>query len=268
MKGFGLMARLFLPVETETAATGTPASPPAAAADPVALQRQVDELKEQIGEANRTSEFWAGKARAGGAAPQAAAAAEDDTDVLEAITTGGAKGFDALAEKRGFIKREGVEKLIDERAQSLTTEQNLLQEFPDLKNKQTDFFKATASHYGELIKGGTPQHVAMGLAAKQAQLQFIIDGKIKVGAAAAPTKEEKEAARLARVAAQGGEGRRGPAAGAGDEDDNELDAQQLNIVRKMLVGTKGKDGKPMDEEQAIAAYKVRARGGVQMRAGR
>jgi len=110
--------------------------------------------------------------------------------------------------------------------------------------------------------------VAMGLAARQAKLQFLEEGKIKLpGSGTAQTKEDKEAARLARVAAQGGDtGRRSSA--VADEDDGELDATQLNVVRKMLVGQPGKDGKPMNEAEAIEKYKERAKAGVAVRSGR
>ena len=249
-----------------TAADPLASTPPAAPDTAADTQRQIDELKEQVAEAQRTAQYWADKAKPA-PAPAPAPVVEEEPDVLEALTTNGAKGFDALASKRGFIRRDEVEQLINTRAQSLTTEQNLLAEYPDLKNKGSDFFKATAAHYGDLVKAGTPQAVAMGLAAKQAELQFIRDGKIKLpGQAPALTREEKETARLARVAAQGGDtGRRSSA--PAEDDDGELDANQLNLVRKMLVGTPGADGKPMTEAQAIERYKVRAKAGVAMRGG-
>lgn len=238
-----------------------------AAPDAAALQTQIAELKEQVAEEQRTAEFWAQKAKANTPAAPAAAATEveDDTDVLEALTTGGTKGFDALANKRGFIKRDEVQALIDAKAGSLSKEQELIQEYPDLKKKDSDFFKATAFTYGELVKGGTPQPIAMEMAARQTELKFLREGKMKLPGAE-PTKAEKEAERLARVAAQSGEnGRRAP---AGGDEDTELDAQQLHVVRSMLVGQPGTDGKPMNEAQAIERYKARAKGGVAMRGSR
>lgn len=234
-------------------------TPPAAAPDPVALQSQIDELKEQVAESNRTAEFWAGKARAGApAAP--AAAAEDEPDVLEAITTGGVKGFDALAEKRGFVRKADVQSMIDAKATTLTREQTLMAEYPDLKNKGSEFFKSTAVRYGQLVQDGMNQSQAMETAARETELGFIRSGKIKLPGAE-PTKAEKEAERLQRIAAQGGEGG-GRRPSAATEEDTELDAQQLHIVRSMLVGQPGPDGKPMTEEQAIDKYKTRAKAGV------
>lgn len=251
----------------EEIAAAAAVAPPAV--DAAALQAKIDELTEQVAEGQRTAEFWAAKARNGAPATGAPAAdAEDDTDVLEAITTGGAKGFDALAKKRGFIQRDEVEELINTKAASLTKEQDLIARFPDLKVKTSDFFKATAAHYGDLVKAKVPQAVAMEQAANMAELEFLRSGKIKLPAAegTGQTKAQKEEARLARIAAQAPEGGRRPAPTA-DEDDTELDAAQLNIVRKMLVGQPGADGKPMNEEQAIERYKARASTGVSIKGG-
>jgi hypothetical protein len=242
------------------------AAPPVPAAETPAADTsaaQIAELREQIAEANRTAQYWADKARTPAAA---GAPATDPTDVLEEITTGGVEGFDKLAAKRGFIKRDEVESLIATRAASLTEEQQLIQEYPDLKKKDSEFFKATALNYSKLVKDGVPQHVAMGTAARATELEFLRSGKMKLpgAAASAQTPAEKESARLARVAAQSGEGSgRRPA--AAEEDDGELDATQLRIVRSMLVGQPGGDGKPMTEEQAIEKYKARAQSGVSMK---
>jgi len=231
--------------EETAAADATAAAATAAAAD---YQRQIDELTERAAENQRTAEFWALKAKAG--APAAAAAeTEDDPDVLEAITTGGAKGFDALAKKRGFVQKDEVEALINSKAAQLTKEQELIGRYPDLKTKGSEFFKATAAHYGSLVKSGTPEPVAMELAAEKAELDFMRSGKIKL-AGAEPTKAEKEATRLARVAAQSGEpgGRRAAAAAA--EDDDELSPEQIRIADAMGVSHE--------------AYLKRAKAGVKM----
>ncbi len=218
------------PTETPVAAETT--APPAI--DPAALQTQIDELKEQVAEQTRTAQFWADKARAG-AAPAAVAtpAAEDEPDVLEAITTGGAKGFDALAEKRGFVRKTDVQSMIDAKANQVTREQQLMTEYPDLKNKNSDFFKGTAVRYGQLVTEGVPQAQAMETAARETELNFLRSGKMKLPGAE-QTKAEKEAERLRRIDAQGGEGgRRRPAAAA--EDDEELTAEQKHICDSMGV---------------------------------
>jgi hypothetical protein len=228
------------------------AAPPAAepAVDAAALQRQIDELKEQVAEGQRTAQYWADKAKASAPQPRAAEVPEEDEpDVLEAITTKGAKGFDELASKRGFVRKDEVEALIANRAASLTKEQELLGRYPDLKKKDSEFFKATALHYGDLVKAGTPQAVAMELAAEKAELDFMRTGKLKPAGSEA-TKEEKEAARLARIKAQSaGGGGRQPA--PDPEEDDELTPEQKRIADAMGVSHE--------------AYKKRAKAGVAMR---
>jgi hypothetical protein len=238
---------------TDPQAPAAPAAPAAAApaVDMTDYQRQIDELKEQVAESQRTAQFWAQKAANGAPAAPAAPKTDDgdDDDVLEAITTGGAKGFDALAAKRGFVRRNEVEELIETRATTLTKEQQLITEYPDLQKKNSEFFKATAINYGNLVKSGTPQPVAMELAAKQTELEFIRAGKIKMNGSG-PSGEEKEAARLRRIAAQAspnGSSRPAPS----DEEDEELTPQQKHIADAMGI--------------THEAYAKRAKGGVAMR---
>jgi hypothetical protein len=237
---------------TDSQAPAAPAAPAAAAPDVTDYQRQIDELKEQVAESQRTAQFWADKAANGAHAAAASAPAvdEEEPDVLEAITTGGAKGFDQLAKKRGFIQRNEVEQIIEARATSLTKEQQLMKEYPDLENKDTEFFKTTAENYGRLVKSGTPQPVAMEMAARQAELQFIRAGKIKVNGSGRPSGDEKEAARLKRIAAQAspsGSARPAPV----DEEDEELTPQQKHIADAMGISHE--------------AYAKRAKTGVAMR---
>lgn len=226
---------------------------PAAAAPAVDLEKTIAELREQVAESQRTAQFWAERAQTPAAPAQAPAAPEpeEEIDVLEAITTEGATGFDRLAEKRGFIKRTEVEQLIDSRATAIQTahaqEQQLLDQYPELKNRQSDFFKATASHYGALVKSGTPATTAMGIAANMAELEFMRSGKLKTpdGGGAG----SREADRLARIAAQGGSA--GPRRPSGAEtDDDSLTAEQKHIAQMMGI----------TEE----AYLKRAKAGVQM----
>jgi hypothetical protein len=211
-----------------------PGSPPPAGDKD--YQAEINELREQLLESQRTAQFWADKAQAIAppAPAPAPAAGDEEPDVLEAITTRGAKGFDDLAEKRGFVRKTEVEGMIDAKAAALTKEQNLMNEYPDLKIKSSDFFKATAVHYGALVKQGVPGVTAMELAARQTELDFLRAGKTPPAPA-----DEKEARRLARVNAQSGgnSGGRRPAAPpvGGDEDDNELTAEQKHIADAMGI---------------------------------
>jgi hypothetical protein len=219
---------------TPAAGTDSPSQPAAAAPDAAALQRQIDELSEQVKESQRTAEFWAERARQ--SAPQPAPQPEpepddDDTDVLEAITTKGAKGFDELAAKRGFVRRNDVAAMIEQRATALTKEQELIARYPDLKVKNSEFFKATAAHYGELVKGGTPPTLAMELASEKTELDFMRSGKLKPEAPKDDRGDREE--RRARAAAQAGPSSRRPA--ATEPDDDELNDQQKRIADAMGV---------------------------------
>jgi hypothetical protein len=234
-----------MPEPNEPAIAAEPAVDPA-----IDWQRQIDELKEQVAEGQRTSQYWADKAKAGTPAAPPAAAEEEEPDVLEAITTGGAKGFDALASKRGFIRKSEVEALIDSKASSLTKEQELIAEYPDLKNKKSDFFKDTAVEYGNLIKQGTPAVVAMEMAAQRAELAHMRAGKIKPPGSV-PTPAEKEATRLKRVAAQAGAGSGARPAAATEDDDEGLTPEQIRVADAMGVSHE--------------AYAKRAKAGVSMK---
>lgn len=231
-----------------------PAAPAAAAPAPPAedLQKVIADLREQVAESQRTAQFWAEQARSAPAAPAAPAPAaepeDDDTDVLEAITLNGTKGFEDLAARRGFVKRSEVEQMIDSRATALTKEQELLGQYPDLRNRQSDFFKQTAAHYGAMVKAGTPATTAMQLAANMAELDLMRAGKITTPSANGD-KGNREAERLARIAAQGGgAGPRRPS--GGEDDDDTLTAEQKHIAAMMGIS----------EE----AYLKRAKAGVQM----
>lgn len=239
----------------EAAAPAAAASAAAAAAQPspetVAFQRQIDELKEQVAESNRATQYWADKAKTAAPAPAAAAVAEEEPDVLDVLTTGGAKGFDKLASQRGFIRKAEVEQLIENRAASLTKEQELMGRFPDLKNRNSEFFKATALQYGELVKQGMPAGLAMESAADKAELEFLRSGKLKPPGSE-PTAAEKETERQRRVAAQSGErgGRRSAEAAVEDED---LTPEQKHIADAMGI--------------THEAYAKRAKAGVSIKGG-
>lgn len=228
-----------------------PAAQPQPVVNAADFQKQIDDLKEQVAEGQRTAQYWADKAKAGEPKP-APTPKEDDEDILEVLTTKGGKGFDELLAKRGYVRKEEVDATVNAKAATLAKEAELIGRFPDLKKKDSDFFKATAGHYGDLVKAGTPQHLAMEIAAEKAELEFLRSGKIKMPDTE-PTAAQKEATRLRRIAAQAGNDSARPAAGA-DPDDEELTPEQKRIA----------DGMGVSHE----AYAKRAKSGVSMRGGR
>ncbi|MBV9448556.1 MAG: hypothetical protein JO345_21940 [Streptosporangiaceae bacterium] len=229
----------------------TPAAPPQPAIDAAALQRQIDELKQSLGEKDRAIEFWQSKS----ARPEPAAKAEPveeepEADVLDVITSKGAKGLDELLARRGYVRKSEVEQITDAKAQAFAKEQQLLKEYPELGDHKSDFFKATAQHYGHLVKSGVAPAVAMELAAERTELAQIRDGKrLTPQQKKEEDKAQREQERRARAAAQAGD--RGVRTPAESEEDEDLTAEQKHIAAAMGIS----------EE----AYKARAKKGVAMR---
>jgi hypothetical protein len=157
---------------------------------------------------------------------------------------------------RGYVSQKEVDAtvqaVVSAKGAQLSTEAELLSNYPDLKNKESDFFKATAQNYGELKNQGVPEAMAMKLGAQQAELQGFRSGKVKTPTQiASDTAATKEANRLARIKAQGGEKTTARTSeGIGDEDDNELSAHEKHICVAMGIS----------EE----SYMARAKKGVQM----
>jgi hypothetical protein len=246
------------PVET-TITGNEPVAPPAAApeakpapgADLSAMRDQLDSLKAQMAEQQRTTEYWYNQAKGNGEKPAPAAKEpEDDVDLLEVVTTKGAKGLDDVIAKRGYMRKADVEGMIEARATQMTKEAELIGRFPDLKNQQSEFFKETAQHYGNLKAQGVPQHLAMEMAAERVALSHIESGKLKTRQQTADTdKATRETTRRARAAAQ--EGDRGSRAPAGNDDDDELTPEQKHIAKAMGIS----------EE----AYQKRAKQGVALK---
>jgi hypothetical protein len=224
---------------------GTAADAAAATAqqtDPKALQAEVERLRTESAEKDNAIRYWHEQAKSSTTKPAAAAATDDTTeeDVLETIAKKGAKGFDELLSKRGFVRAEDVETRINQRAAQIATENELAASYPELKDNKSEFFQATAKHYGGLVKDGVPQHVAMKLAAERAELEGYKSGKRQTQA----EREEREA----RARAQSGDRGRGAAAHEPENDD-------LDTFQKYLCDV-------MEIEPD--AYKKRAKDGVRI----
>jgi len=242
--------------------------------DVAALQKELDTLKSQAAEAQKATQFWYEKATAAGGGKGADKAADkpaesdEEVDVLDLAAKGG-KEFDKYlnkwARKNGYVSRDEVESTVNTKAATLAKESELLENFPDLKDRKSEFFKATAEAYGELKRNGVPETMAMELAAKQVDRDWLRSGKAKTPQQQSEErKAQREQDRLARIQAQGSDrgGRR--AADLDDEDDDSISPEEQRIISGMLVGQPGKDGKPMSYEQAVEAFKARAKAGVKV----
>jgi hypothetical protein len=235
------------------------AAPPV---DAAALSRQVQDLTTQLSEQTKALQFWYEKAKAQpvGAAPAVAPEPEPEPDVLDVVTTKGAKGLDELLAKRGYVKREELETAIESKVQHVTSATDLVKRYPDLNDEKSEFFQTTAREYGRLKKSGVNDAEAMSMAADRTALALINAGKMKTPAQRdADDKAAREQDRLARIRAQGGEGGGARPSGGGEDDD--LTPEQKAIAVKMLAD------EDTTAEQAIERYKQRAKKGVAIKGG-
>ena len=230
--------------------------------DLAALQKQIETLQSQVAENQRAAEFWHGKANEK-PAPPAKPSEPEDIDLLDLITTKGPKGLDEYLASRGYVSKDQAQGMIESKAKELLSEQELMKQYPDLApdKRDSEFFKATANEYGRLIKEGVPVHLAMNQAAANTELALLKAGRMKTTQHQADEKKaQREADRLARIAAQGSD--RNARAPEAEEGDEEITPTEDRIIDGMLVGMIGADGKPMTKEQAREAYKKRANSGT------
>lgn len=219
--------------QTGDAGTGTP--------DPKELQQEIERLKAESSEKDSAIRYWHEQAKgAGKPADKPASDEPDDEDLLDIVAKKGAAGLKEVLKKHGFVDASEVEKRIEKRAVVISTENELAAKYPELKDQKSEFFKATAAHYADLVKEGTPHHVAMKQAARMAALDGYESGKRETTA----QKEEREA----RARAQAGATNRRSA--EPEEGNDELDDEQKRICEALGV----------DPEK----YKERAKAGVRV----
>lgn len=232
--------------EQQTAA----AAETARAAQLQTLNEEIARLKTSVGEKDEAVRYWHGQVK--GAKPAAAAAAtvdadEDDPDMLDLIgTKGGAKKLTEFLARKGFVSKKEVEEQVNARADTLVRESRTVERFPELRDTESDFFKATVTEYGSLLKQGIPQGVAMEQAARNVRLV-----ELEAGGEGAPVKKGKpedaiETERLRRVKVQSGD--KGRRAAAASEEDT-VDADTAAIWKAM--GVSEKDGLAARKENAI-----------------
>lgn len=223
-----------------------------------AIQAELAALKDQVSEQKRVSEFWFNKANNNAAAPppppEPKAEPEEDVDVLDVLTTKGAAGLDAILAKRGYVRADQVNATVNAKAQQLATENELLTAYPDLRDKNSEFFRQTAVAYGELKSQGVPEATAMRLAAQQVELNGIKSGKVKTPQQKADdAKTQRETERQARIRAQAGDRTNSRTPESAEPDDDELS----DAERRICVGM------GITEE----SYKKRVRSGTQIWGG-
>jgi hypothetical protein len=223
-----------------------------------AIQQKLTELQASAAEQTRATQYWYDKANEKVAPAKVAPVEDDDTDVLELLTSKGAKGLDELLDKRGFVRKSDMESTVNSKASQVTAETQLVKQYPDLADNKSEFFQSVSENYAALIKEGVKPVLATQMAARETERQFLLAGKIKTPAQKTEeTKQQKEAERQARVKAQAGD--RGGRAPQAEEEDDEVTPEERRIAINIIK----EDG--MTDDQAVEAYKARAKKGVAMR---
>lgn len=200
--------------------------------DAKALQAEIERLKAETAEKDVAVRYWHEAATKGKQQPAQDTKVDppaEEEDPIAVLSAKGAKGFDEMLEKRGFVRAADVEKTVNAKAAVIAAENALASRYPELKDTKSDFFKATAEHYARLTKAeGVPHLAAMKLAAKEAELDSLNSGKRQTQAQI--DKEEREA----RAKAQAGDKRRGKDADA-EPDNDTLDAEQKRVCEQMGI---------------------------------
>ena len=177
------------------------------------IAKDLETAKSSLSEKDQAIQFWHGKATA---KPEAAkpAEAEADIDLLDVIGTKGAKGLDEVLKQRGYVSKADVQNLIAGEVDRISREGSAVERFPELKDKESEFFKLTTKNVAALKAQGITGVNATEIAAERAYLQLVDDGKMDTKAQraakakVAEDEEESEAERIARGNAAGGSGGR------------------------------------------------------------
>lgn len=186
---------------------------------------------------------------------------EDSADqTVDAFST---EGIVALV-KRGLLTkkdareiivkeaRRAAEEVVGVESRKLRTDAELVQKYPELNDSKSELFKRTGAIFREMVADDrdlskSPQ--ALLLAARAAKAELAAE-------TSTASRDESEADRRKRIAAQaGGAGARG-AGFNGDEDDEKLSPAQ----KKLIARFNAEGGVQITEE----AYAKRVKDGVRM----
>lgn len=230
---------------------------PPPAEDVAAIKAELAAAKAEAAEKTRVADYWYQQRSQAVAPPEPKAEPEpeDDTDILDVLTTKGTKGLDEILSKRGYVRADDVEARVNAKANQLATENQLLNSYPDLKDDKSEFFQSTAQHYNDLRRQGVPDAVAMRQAARNAELDGIHSGKVKTPAQKTEDAKSQQAAdRRARADAQAGD--RSTRQSQAIEGDDELSDNDHAAVRQLA------DALDISVEAAEKRYIARAKAGV------
>lgn len=259
-------------VEPEAAVDPNAPPPPPVVIDPAEHKRAQKDLaaaRRQAKESDETARYWAEQARNTPVRqPAPEPEKEDDfsdVDLVDLITTQGAKGLATVIERMGYAKKADVQAEIVATRSGIAAENALMSQYPELADDQSPFFLATAKIYNQLkadpAMANSPNLINYAARTAKAELALRNDGG-RGGRRAAPPAEEDdfeeeltpEEQRAARAGRQNGDRGRRDSRGAGPQGDV-LSPMQADIVRKFQSV-----GAPLTEE----SYRRHAKAGVRM----
>lgn len=153
------------------------------------------------------------------------------------------KGGYVTAEKAAAIARKVARETVNETTGRLSSDHAFMNRYPDLQNKESDLFKATATEYNEMLAEMTPEErreakkspLTLRAAARTAE------AKLKAAKTSKPKADEDdfeyervdpEEERRQRVRAQ--DGSRGGRGGGGEEE-SRIGPQQRAVLEGMGV---------------------------------
>jgi len=247
----------------QTDATGAPVPQPGQGdkqqqGDTITMSKaEVESLRRERDEARQSERFWADRARSGQAIEPAAEPEDDNTsdfidDVADPVVDGdtpeklvdefASQGVGAL-KKRGFITAADAHKLAVEVAakvsreligrerQKMTSDHQIMTEFPDLKDQNSELFKETAKRYQRAVAmdpNAKKTPAALYLAAEGARESL----KAKAPAPRPQGDDEPEDDRRQRAASQDARPR-----GRGDSEasDDMLGPEAMEVMRQMGI---------------------------------
>lgn len=218
------------------------------------LREENKALRGRLSEAEQNAQFWHGKAKDGKAAPAAEAMEEASEalseDIVDALASGDTRRISKLFKEMGFVRKGDVDQAIDRTRAQITEESALYGKYPELKDKDSEFFQLTAEKYNELaldpVLAKSPKLIE--IAAKLATAEMGGDAP-----ASRRRGGEEETERVRRVSAQAGD--RGTKAARQTADNSELSKSQASLIAKFRAA-----GSTLTED----GYKKTASRGVRM----
>jgi hypothetical protein len=124
---------------------------------------ELEALRSEMRELREDATYWRQEAQRGRQQPAEEPEEEDEeedteidieADLVEMVTSGDKKGFSKaireVAKKSGFISGKEAQKMIRQTASELAERQRLIEEYPDMQNPKSEFFKVADAHYKRL----------------------------------------------------------------------------------------------------------------------